>query len=318
MLFSVGMTAYSFYMVRMRPGKMFKSPISKAATNALEKLKRVSPHASQRTSVDHDNMVVIVSKGKGDISIERSGRLLNAEEGLELKYKDKVLTGKSSVAIIQFAGNSTFKLFSNSELHIHRIQHQDRSDTGTQYNIFHLEKGAIIADFVNRGKMHFLEVTSNSGKFQISGTQFLLVHNPKKERSQLAVLEGMVKTSSVGTGTSRMVMESNGVLVKAQQLLKEPISNGWVEKIKWTKLAKGSGIDLYDPNAPQYEIEEWKKRRVAMQKMPVQMQMAKGAQKAGKTKAGGILKNVMGKAAQNMQNLEQAQKDRMKALDSLE
>jgi len=345
LLFSVGMTVYTFYMIRMRPGQMFDNKLSKMrlGKKAKTKKKAFQKPTSSRSSLDEDNLRVSISKGSGDVFVRRGERSLNVENGFELKYRDQLVAGADSVVVVKFAGNSIIKLFSNSELRIGRIQHQDRSTTGTQYNFFHLERGAILVDFINRGKMHFLEITSNSAELKVRGTQFLFLHNTNKKRSQLAVLEGSVEATSVGLGDTKKVAAAQGILIKPNEVISNPRSDSWVEKIKWKKIAKGSGIDLFSHSFSEQDKADWKKRRLALEKMPVMKILArkKDKQKAKTANSGSLLGNVVGKvldvakkgatglksaspvgqineAAQDMQNFEQAQKDRIKELDSLD
>lgn len=345
LLFSVGMTVYTFYMIRMRPGQMFKNPISKIkmAKNTSTKKKTFQRPSSNRSAIDADNLRVSISRGSGDVFVKRGERILNVAKDFELKYKDQLVSGKNSVVIITFAGNSIIKLFSNSELKIGRIQHQDRSATGTQFNFFHLERGAIVVDFINRGKMHFLEVTSSSAELKVRGTQFLFLHNANKERSQLAVLEGAVEATSVGLGDTKRVVASQGVLIKPNEVIDNPRSDSWVKKIKWPKVAKGAGIDLYSDSFSKQEKSDWRQRRLALQKMPLINKIVKKTDsgKRSQGNSGSLIGNVVGKvlnvakkgasglknvsptsqindAAADMQNFEQAQKDRIKELESLD
>lgn len=344
------MLIYTVFLIRSRPGALFDNPIVNKVKNSSEK-EEISKTGSvkvshkRRTLLDHDNMSISFNNLIGNVSVVREGREVQIENGFKLRFKDIVKTDKSSVAIIRFAGNSILKLFSNSELFIGRVQHQDRSALNKQFTFFKLRKGAIVGDFINRGDMHLLEIESEAGRMQVRGTQFLYLYNSEKKRLQAAVLEGVVKISGTLKDSNQFIPEAQGLILEKDKAPTKPVSSGWVEKINWPKLAKGSGIDLYDPHAPEYELASWKKRRGELKKMPEGIMAKNELDKVKKSKTMGLLNSAVSKAlnvgkemaekgaeaaksaspvgqineaAENMKNYEQSQKDRKNALDSID
>lgn len=345
-LISVVMIVYTGMMIRMRPGQMFK-----AKSKAKNAVVRDSSEAAASKKVFKksfeidEERKVILRNFTGTISIERKGELLDVEKGMSIGFKDSIRTGKSSVAILGFANNSIIKIFSNSRFNITKIQSRERSSSNLQYNLFDLRKGALLVDFINQGKSHFLEVTTPASKIQIRGTQFLYLHNEKKNRSQLAVREGIVKVYGAESGKSKFVVENQGLLISGRKALGDPIEDKWVEKINWSKLARGSGIDLYDPRASNQVKDAWKKRREELQRRSFSQVSQNIGNAAGKTKTGGILKSVVGKVlevggaiakkgaatmksanpvskisevGQDVKNFEDEQKKKQQLIDSLD
>lgn len=285
------MIVYTGMMIRMRPGQMFKGKASPKAKIAEAK---EAPVRNTAFKISQERKVIL-RNFTGSVEVIKKGISVDVRKGMVLGFKDEIITHKKSVAILSFANNSTIKVFSGSEFKITKIQSRERSDINMQYNIFDLKKGALLVDFVNQGKSHFLEITSPVSKLQIRGTQFLYLHNKTKGRSQLAVREGIVKVFGIDPKKSTFVMQEQGTLIKNDGMIETVTEDKWVEKINWSKLSKGSGIDLYDPKASNLIKDEWKSKRSKMQRKTISQISENVGEAAGKTKTGGMIKSVMGK-----------------------
>ncbi|MFT6604732.1 MAG: hypothetical protein ACJARO_002256 [Bacteriovoracaceae bacterium] len=270
---------------------MFKG---KSAPKEKTAMVREKPAVSKAFEISEERKVILLNF-TGNVEVVKKGQRVPGARGMVLGFKDEIYTSRKSVAILSFANNSTIKIFSGSAFKITKIQSRERSDSNMQYNLFELKRGALLVDFINQGKSHFLEITSPVSKLQIRGTQFLYLHNEKKRRSQLAVREGIVKVFGANPKKSKFVLENQGTLVKGDGKLEEVIEDKWVEKINWSKLARGSGIDLYDPKASNLVKDKWKKDRASKQKYTMAQVSKNVGKAASKTKAGGMIKSVVGK-----------------------
>lgn len=347
-LISVVMIIFTGVMFRMRPGQMFKiipSPNNKKTVSTSKASNSKKQRTVQRKSFDiSEERKVFLLKYTGSIEVIRKGVSINIRRGMTLGFKDELITGPKTVAVLSFANNSSIKVFSNSNFVITKIQSRERSDINMQYNLFELKAGALLVDFVNQGNSHFLEITSPSSKLQVRGTQFLYLHNKAKKRSQLAVREGIVKVFG-SSQRSKFVLEKQGILVKNNKELGEVTNSNWVKKINWTKLSVGSGIDLYDPYGSPKVKDEWKARRARLKRKSFTQVSKNIGNAASKTKTGGLLKSVVGKvlevggaiaekgvktmksssplsqvgdAAEDVKNFEEEQKKKTEFLDSLD
>lgn len=338
------MIVYTGMMIRMRPGQMFKLKPKSKNKITLDSTKKTKPF-QKKSFVISDERKVFLNKFTGLISVKRKGDYLKVEAGMVLGFKDQLVTGPRSVAILKFANNSTLKVFSNSQFNITKIQSRERSDINKQYNIFELKKGALLVDFINQGDGHILEITSPSSKLQVRGTQFLYLHNESRNRSQVAVREGVVKAFKRGTNKSKFVLEQQGLLVSENLPLGEVAKDKWVEKINWKKLSLGSGIDLFNPRGSKEEKIEWKKRRKRSKDFSLSQITENTGKAASNTKAGGLVKSVLGKVlevggaiaekgvntlkranpvskvnevGEEMRNFEDQQKSRIDLIDSMD
>jgi hypothetical protein len=343
-LISVVMIVYTGMMMRMRPAQIFEVKRKTSNKTALNTPKKTKTFVNKSFDLSDERKVFLL-KFTGPLEVKRKGVLIDVKAGMVLALKDQVITGKKTVAILSFANNSTIKIFSNSHFNITKIQNRDRSDTNMQYNLFELKKGALLVDFVNQADGHFLEIISPSSKLQIRGTQFLYLHNKNKNRSQLAVREGIVKVFGVNSKKSKFVLEKQGLLIKENAPLGEVEDVNWVKKINWKKLSLGSGIDLYNPNSSQIEIDKWKSNRKKQKQYSISEVSKNIGNSASKSKFGGLLKSVLGKVlevgsaiaekgvktmkrvnpvskinevGQDVQNFENEQKKKIDLIDSLD
>jgi hypothetical protein len=186
------------------------------------------------TSSAQDGVAMIVFV-KGVVSIINvEGVAREATTKMLIKPKEKISTGKNSLAIIRLMDKSTLKIEQGGMLEILELITSYKTGVMGSSNFF-LSSGRILVDVVKKySGPPALEIkTSDSISFGVRGTNFLVDIDNKTKTVWCSVGTGEVEAFDHDKDDSELIAKGNSMAVTQGKSLTLPIKFQWAQKINW-------------------------------------------------------------------------------------
>ena len=167
---------------------------------------------------------------KGDVYLNEK----KVSQKLELKKKDIIRTGKSSLAVLSLDDGSKIKLNENTSLSIgkaSKTQSLIKVNKGSAF--FKVLKKNFINNTKNKKKHKFV-VKYNSVAMGVRGTEFFVSNGKNKSNDiWMCVNEGKVLVKSDTEKKSTLVNAGEGIVVKKGKDTSRPKPLKWTKKLNW-------------------------------------------------------------------------------------
>ena len=182
----------------------------------------------------------------GDVEAVRDGQPINVNVGFNLEAEDKILTGETGVAVLEFSDESIVSVYSNTELSFQKFKQSfDGSIVKAKISI---KSGRLkVNSNPDKKKGHRLEIESPAAITAVRGTEFRIGVEKGYGDTVTEVLTGNVSVSAqqkqvalkkhYGTKT-----EPGNPPIKPVKLIKAPVLN--VEEVIESKVGMVSWHSL--------------------------------------------------------------------------
>jgi ferric-dicitrate binding protein FerR (iron transport regulator) len=177
---------------------------------------------------------------QGDVAIESGAsghKAAPAAKGASLESGDRVVTGKESLAIVDFDDGSQAKIGPKSAIAYKAVN-------GVELV---LDRGTVFSKVAKQDKYHGFRIQTKSATMGVRGTQFFtsMGATPKSQDDLwMCVKEGSVEVTANSGKNKVLVKEGEGILVPKNGEITPPKPYEWTRGLNWNMdPGKGDVVD---------------------------------------------------------------------------